>query len=80
MDAGAFDSLCKATNFVSLIEQYQGMTISAPEEIAYRFGWIDDEMLKAVRRNTGKPIWRSSEGCAERQDHSVSFARRKAVL
>ena len=54
MDAGTFDSLCKATNFVSMIEQYQGMTISAPEEIAYRFGWIDDEMLKASAEKYGK--------------------------
>lgn len=43
MDAGAFYSLRKATNFMCMIEQYQGMTISAPEEIAYRFGWIDNE-------------------------------------
>ena len=40
--AGTFDSLQKATDFVSMIEQYQGMTISSPEEIAYHMGWIDD--------------------------------------
>lgn len=45
MDAGTFDSLQKATDFVSMIEHYQGMIISAPEEIAYRFGWIDDKKL-----------------------------------
>ena len=45
MDAGTFYSLRKATNFVCMIEQYQGMTISAPEEIAYRFDWIDDAQL-----------------------------------
>ena len=41
MDAGTIDSLRRATNFVCMIEQYQGMSISAPEEIAYRFNWID---------------------------------------
>ena len=54
MDAGTFDSLRKATNFVCMIEQYQGMTISAPEEIAYRLGWIDDEKLAQSAEKYGK--------------------------
>ncbi len=54
MDAGTFDSLRKATNFVCMIEQYQGMTISAPEEIAYRFGWIDDEKMRKSAEKYGK--------------------------
>lgn len=54
MDAGTFDSLRKATNFVCMIEQYQGMTISSPEEIAYRFGWIDEHDLKRSARRYGK--------------------------
>ena len=56
MDAGTFYSLRKATNFVCMIEQYQGMTISAPEEIAYRFGWIDDaKMLENANRYGKSP-------------------------
>ena len=54
MDAGTFDSLRKATNFVCMIEQYQGMTISAPEEIAFRFGWIDKEKLRESAAKYGK--------------------------
>ncbi|MCR5203691.1 MAG: glucose-1-phosphate thymidylyltransferase RfbA [Lachnospiraceae bacterium] len=54
MDAGTFYSLRKATNFVCMIEQYQGMTISAPEEIAYRFGWIDEVKLKESALKYGK--------------------------
>ncbi len=54
MDAGTFDSLRKATNFVCMIEQYQGMTISAPEEIAYHLGWIDDDKLLASAKKYGK--------------------------
>ena len=54
MDAGTFYTLRKATNFVCMIEQYQGMTISAPEEIAYRFNWIDDERLKESAERYGK--------------------------
>ena len=56
MDAGTFYTLRKATNFVCMIEQYQGMTISAPEEIAYRFGWIDDaKMLESAKRYGKSP-------------------------
>lgn len=54
MDAGTFDSLQKATEFVSMIEQYQGMTISSPEEIAYHLNWIDDEKLAESVRRYGK--------------------------
>ena len=49
-----FDSLRRATNFVCMIEQYQGMSISAPEEIAYRFHWIDKEQLKESAEKYGK--------------------------
>ncbi len=56
MDAGTVDSLRKATNFVCMIEQYQGMSISAPEEIAFRYGWISAEQLaKSVKRYGKSP-------------------------
>ena len=54
MDAGTFDSLQKATDFVSMIEQYQGMTISAPEEIAFHMGWIDEAQLAESADRYGK--------------------------
>lgn len=54
MDAGTIDSLRRATNFVCMIEQYQGMSISAPEEIAYRFGWINKEQLQESADKYGK--------------------------
>lgn len=54
MDAGTFASLRKATNFVCIIEEYQGMTISSPEEIAYHLGWIDDSQMKACAERYGK--------------------------
>ncbi len=54
MDAGTMDSLRKATNFVCMIEQYQGMSISAPEEIAYRYRWIDDAKLAESVKRYGK--------------------------
>lgn len=54
MDAGTIDSLRRATNFVCMIEQYQGMSISAPEEIAYRFKWIGKEQLRESAEKYGK--------------------------
>ena len=51
---GSIDSLRRATNFVCMIEQYQGMSISAPEEIAYRFNWITSEQLKESAEKYGK--------------------------
>ena len=56
MDAGTFDSLQKATEFVSMIEQYQGMTISSPEEIAFHLGWIDETKLReSIKRYGNSP-------------------------
>ena len=56
MDAGTVDSLRRATNFVCMIEQYQGMSISAPEEIAYLHEWIDKAQLAAsVERYGNSP-------------------------
>ena len=54
MDAGTVDSLRRATNFVCMIEQYQGMSISAPEEIAYRYKWIDAKQLSESADRYGK--------------------------
>ena len=49
LDTGTMDSLLLAADFIHMIEEQQGVMISAPEEIAYRYGWIDDEvMLKAA--------------------------------
>ena len=54
MDAGTFSSLRKATNFVCMIEEYQGMTISSPEEVAYHLGWIDNAKLLEGAKRYGK--------------------------
>ena len=54
LDTGTMDSLVEAADFVRMIEQRQSIKISAPEEIAYRNGWIDKEMLLESARRYGK--------------------------
>jgi glucose-1-phosphate thymidylyltransferase len=46
LDMGTHDSLLQAANFVQAVEERQGMMISCPEEIAYRLGYIDNQMLR----------------------------------
>ena len=54
LDTGTMDSLVDAANFVQMIEQRQSITISAPEEIAYKNGWIDRDKLLASAERYGK--------------------------
>lgn len=54
LDTGTMDSLVEAADFVQMISKRQGITISAPEEIAYINGWINEEELKASAAKYGK--------------------------
>ena len=54
LDTGTMDSLVDATTFVQMIEKRQGVKISAPEEIAYRKGWITKEDLMISAEKYGK--------------------------
>ena len=54
LDTGTMDSLVEATEFVQMIEKRQGVKISAPEEIAYRHGWITKEQLMDSASRYGK--------------------------
>lgn len=58
LDTGTFDSLADATNFVRTVEARQGMKIGAPEEVAWRMGFIDDEGL----RQRAEPLVKSGYG------------------
>ena len=54
LDTGTFDSLNDAANFVQMVEKRQGIKISAPEEIAFINGWIDQKTLLESAARYGK--------------------------
>ena len=54
LDTGTMESLLEAAEFVHMVERRQGVKISAPEEIAYRFGWITTEELLESAKLYGK--------------------------
>ena len=54
LDTGTMDTLVEAAEFVQVIEQRQGIMISAPEEIAYRHGWITEDQLLYSAKQYGK--------------------------
>ncbi|MBR0415006.1 MAG: glucose-1-phosphate thymidylyltransferase RfbA [Clostridia bacterium] len=45
LDTGTMDSLIEASDFVRTMQKQQGIIVSAPEEIAWRNGWISSEQL-----------------------------------
>lgn len=54
LDTGTMQSLLKASEFVTMMEDTQGLIISAPEEIAHKAGWISDAELEAAAAAYGK--------------------------
>lgn len=54
LDTGTMDSLTEASCFVQMIQKRQSVVISAPEEIAYKNGWIDEERLLKSAEKYGK--------------------------
>lgn len=66
-DTGTMSSLLDAACFIRMMQEYQGMMISAPEEIAFRYKWISKEaLLESVKlygkSNYGKRLKDVAEG------------------
>ena len=58
LDTGTFNDLNDASNFVRTTENRQGLKIGAPEEIAWRLGFLTDEEL----RQRAEPLVKSGYG------------------
>ena len=54
LDTGTMDSLAEASDFVRMVQNRQGIQISAPEEIAFINGWIDNAELMRSAEKYGK--------------------------
>lgn len=54
LDTGTVESLAEAADFVRVIQNRQGIVISAPEEIAWRNGWLTEAELLAAADHYGK--------------------------
>jgi glucose-1-phosphate thymidylyltransferase len=58
LDTGTFDSLADAAAFIRTVEHRQGLKIGAPEEVAWRQGWLGDDELRAL----AEPLRKSGYG------------------
>ena len=58
LDTGTFDSLVEASDYVRTIEHRQGLKIGAPEEVAWRRGFLTDDEL----RQRGEALVKSGYG------------------
>jgi glucose-1-phosphate thymidylyltransferase len=48
LDTGTPESLQQAASYIQAVQERQGLKICCPEEVAYRAGWIDAEVLLAA--------------------------------
>lgn len=66
LDTGTMDSLAEATDFVRMMQNRQGIEISAPEEIAFINGWTTkEELLKAAQKYGKSPYGLHLKNVAE---------------
>lgn len=57
LDAGTYESLMQASQFVQVIEDRQGHCIGSLEEIAYHQRFIDRQQLKLLGEKLGKSLY-----------------------
>ncbi|SFB87031.1 glucose-1-phosphate thymidylyltransferase [Nocardioides terrae] len=58
LDTGTVEDLNEAANYIRAIEHRQGTKIGAPEEVAWRMGWLSDAELEKL----AKPLVKSGYG------------------
>lgn len=57
LDAGTYESLMQASQFVQVIEERQGHYIASLEEIAYHQSFISQSQLKLLAEKLGKSLY-----------------------
>ncbi len=70
LDTGTHESLMQASNFISTIEQRQGLKVSCIEEIAFSRGFI----TKAQLLNLAEPLKKNQYG-----EYLINLANRKVL-
>ncbi|MBK0330752.1 glucose-1-phosphate thymidylyltransferase RfbA [Brachybacterium sp. MASK1Z-5] len=58
LDTGTFDDLAAAGEFIRTVQKRQGLFIGAPEEVAWRMGFLSDDEL----RERAEPLVKSGYG------------------
>ena len=58
LDTGTFADLAAAGDFIRTVQERQGLSIGAPEEVAWRMGFLDDDEL----RDRADPLVKSGYG------------------
>ncbi|MBU0829751.1 MAG: glucose-1-phosphate thymidylyltransferase RfbA [Gammaproteobacteria bacterium] len=58
LDTGTHESLLEAGQFIATLEHRQGLKIACPEEIAWRYQWIDSGQLERL----AQPLVKSGYG------------------
>ena len=58
LDTGTPDAMLEAAHYIQTLERRQGMRVGAPEEVAWRAGWIGDQELETL----AEPLCKSGYG------------------
>lgn len=58
LDTGTHESLLEASSFIATLQRRQGLQVACPEEIAFKYGWIDAEQLQKL----AVPLTKSNYG------------------
>lgn len=67
LDTGTMDSLADASDYVRVVQKRQGIEIAAPEEVAFKNGWISrEELLESAKKykksSYGQHLYNIAEG------------------